>query len=234
MATNVLFGTVLSLKLLLPYFDHFADSAELDAKPPFTEARVAKLFSFTNSPSVSVWLDGGHYRFFWLANITNHYMGRLSQFTDWKDSRASLDPEKDLEPLLKVPSLITEREALAIARRFLRRHGYDEDKLGVYPPEVRQIEFLNVDTGRAGKLPFFAVRFLPRFAPGGIDESLRLGIKMEISGITKCVVNFNQGFVRNEQIDLRTFAKPDKPPMPDSKKAAPIGEKSKQPNITKP
>lgn len=219
MATNIVFGTILSLKLLLPFFDHVADSAEWNVELPFTESRVTKIISFRQNPLNTVFLDD-RFRVYWSANQTNHYAGRLVQFTDWKDSTEALDPVTDLAPLTKVPSLIDERVALAIVQRFLKRLGYTTDELGVDPPEVRQMEFRDVDTGRIGKLPFFAVRCAPRFAPKGIDESLNLGIRMQVSGTTKRVVHFVQGFVRNEQVDLRTFAKPKSSPA-TTKEATP-------------
>lgn len=214
MATNIVYGSILGIKLLLPFFDHIAERAEWDYDPPFTAQRISKISSFTNNPSVAISLDSGRFRFFWRANETNHYQGRLSQFTDWKESLFALDPVSDLAPLTKVPSKISEREALAIAKRFLARLGYDETKNGYFTPEVHQCEFLNVDTGSIQKLPFFAVRCLPRFVPNGIDDNLRTGIKLEVSGTTKRVVHFVQIFIRNEQVDLRDFAKPEKPLSP--------------------
>jgi hypothetical protein len=93
-----------------------------------------------------------------------------------------LDPATQLDSLAKKASLIDQKAALDIAQRFLIRLRLDQKTLDLLPPEVKQMELRNAETGQLTKLPFFAVRYRLKSGFGSPDVSLEPGV------IDSCII----------------------------------------------
>lgn len=123
MGTNIVHEALLSIQLLLPYCENFLEKAGWGELGALTTNRISSVHTS------AVFFDKDRFRFYWSANPTNRFMGRLGQFTDRANSYRGLNPDADLSLLEDHDNRFGEPEALAVAQQFLMRLGYDEKRL---------------------------------------------------------------------------------------------------------
>lgn len=210
METNVVF---LSLQLLLPIFNEFAEKAELNVPLPLTEERVTKSRIGRSYNSGTLLVFDNRYQFNWNCTITN-YWGRINSYTD-KAVLASLTyegaPDKEkLMALTKQKSLIDKNEALQIATRVLNRLGYSEKKQKLKPPSIAQHYYGVDEHGNARDLPFFQATWYPKHPPDGVESH---AFRIDVSGLTKKVTGFS-ALWDDTYMDLRPLIKKLPRPLP--------------------
>jgi len=205
MATNVIAVSALSLQLLLPAFNDFAQRAGLDMRLPLNEKRVTKSVAGKNQPSFMAVFDG-HHQFNWHSEPDAIHRGRLSYY-DNSNSISRLDGPKRRDLAGRV-SLISTNEALAIALACLKNLGYDLAKLDATPPRVKQFTFLEEKRDAEPQpLPAFIIEWNKKIKDGEEPHWSDLLIDVEVSGLTKKVTMLTsfRAAAPATGVDLRQF-----------------------------
>lgn len=205
MATNLIANGILSLQLLLPAFNEFADRAELGVRLPLDEKRVTKSYVSKNQigPGAMAVFDGQH-QFNWTSSTNSPWTGRFLYY-DNSNSVARIDRSK-LPELAKLKSVISTNEAREIAERCLKELGYDLKKVNAAPPIVHQWTYDPRQPGEdAVLLPAFGLRWLPEGATEPHWSQILL--EMEVSGLSGKITRFEprSGAAKASSIDLRKF-----------------------------
>ncbi len=202
MDTNAIASAVLSLQLLMPAFNQFAQRAELDVSLPLEEARVTKTNASRTQPSFTAVFDHRH-QFNWLSSIQDPHKGILSYY-DLEQSRPFRQPGYTRELLAKRP-LISTNEAKAIAERCLTNLSVNLKKMKARPPLVGQYVFQENAGDPSSPLPVFGVRWFKKGSnkPEWYDRL----VEIEISGLTKKITRFSASpqALDGYSIDLRQF-----------------------------
>jgi hypothetical protein len=76
MPTNLLASTTLSLQLVLPAFNHFAERIGVDASLPFEESRVTKSSVNRKKTAMMAVIDNRH-QFNWDSLLDDNLKGRI-------------------------------------------------------------------------------------------------------------------------------------------------------------
>lgn len=205
MATNLIANGIITLQLLLPAFNEFADRAELGLRLPLDEKRVTKSYISKNqlSPGAMAVFDGQH-QINWNSSTNNPWTGRFLYY-DNSNSVAKVERTK-LPELAKLKSVIPTNGAREIAERCLKKLGYDLKKANAAPPIVYQWTYDPQQPGEdAVLLPAFGLRWLPE----GTREPhwSQILLEMEVSGLTRRITRFEPqpGAAKASSIDLREF-----------------------------
>lgn len=195
MDTNI---ALLSLQLVLPAFNDFAERAKLDVPLPLVTQRATESHVSAYSPAVMIKFDK-RYRFVWdtITNTETKLFGRI-RFEDQQQNIARMDRAKAFPALSAQTSLIDTNEAVLIASNCLVRLGYYNTNWFKTPPVVKQYawseDLYEADPKMPLKpLPYFNV-FWPPITPSGLDASFGddFMFKIQISGLTKEVVELNR------------------------------------------
>lgn len=214
MPTNLVAATVLSLQLVLPAFDQFADRAELGLRLPLVEKRLTKSHVGRSSPSLMAIFDDRH-QFNWNSSPTDTYKGSVGYY-DNQNSVPRMERSK-LPELAKQKSLLSTIEAKEIAEQGLKNLGYDLKKVKAGPPVVRQWTYDSQKPGEESvPLPAFGLRWFPKGKKN--PHWSEVLVEMEVSGLTKKVTRFtaSPAAVKAVAVDLRQFMtnRTDKPRAP--------------------
>jgi len=192
MDTNVI---LLSLQLVLPAFNDFAEKAQLDVKLPLEMARATKSNVGKNNRGVLMVFDQ-RYQFNWHSSTGS--WGSIN-FYDRKFSTPWVDREKMLPWLVKQKSLIGTNEAILIASNCLHRLGFDRPEWVSLPPTITQFTFSPDLKTPHLPLPLFSVRWFPRTPHEGLDA---YAFEIQVSGLDRRIIGFGQLIVPEDVIDL--------------------------------
>ena len=192
MDTNTL---LLSLQLVLPAFNQFAQKADLGINLPLEPERITKSQTAKYSASLMAMFDG-RYRFVWntITNTTTNLLGIIN-FEDHQNSLARMDRPKTYPLLASKKSLIDTNGALILASNCLLRLGYYNTNWFQIPPVVKQYAWSkNPDDPSLPltPLPFFSVIWSPVRPFGFIDGVEEYAFKLEVSGVDKRIVAFSR------------------------------------------
>ena len=194
MDTNIV---LLSLQLVLPAFNDFAEKAQLDLKLPLETSRATKTNVGKSNRGVLMVFDD-RYQFNW--NSGTGSWGSVS-FRDKQLATPNLDRAKMLPWLATQKSLIDTNEAVRIASNCLHRLGYDRPEWVRFPPTVTQYTFS--PDPNIPQQPLFAVRWFPPHPPEGVDDH---AFMIEIYGLDRRITMISHGFVLGDAINLYSFA----------------------------
>lgn len=224
MATNLISATVLSLELLLPVFNRFAERAGLDVSLPLNEIRVTKRHISSNPrPTGLMATFDGQHQFNWVSDGSAALKGRIL-YCDNKNSVSRLAGPKARD-LTRRSSLISSNDARIIAERCLKNLGYDLSRIKAGPPRVVQYTF-HEEQGELGSaiLPAFLISWYPKNVE--TPHWSELLVEIEVSGLTK-KVSMLTSFRAAEPatgVDLEKVAAGAREPVP------PKGTRDKQPS----
>lgn len=199
--TNLVASGVLSLQLLLPGFNHFAERAALDVQIPLEERRVTKSHVGKLSSSLMATFDDRH-QFNWHSTEHDVYKGRI-YYTD-RELNGSIGGLR-FRQLTNQPALITTNEARAIAEQALKNLGFDLKKIKAGEPRVGQFTYQEKPGDVPMPVPLFGVRWFPkRIKKPDWHDIL---VELEVSGRTKKVVYFSASPAADSAVavDLRQF-----------------------------
>jgi hypothetical protein len=134
--TNAL---ITNLVEMLPYIERFAKNLDLEMPLPLITNRVSRFYPSKPSfhvYSAAVWIDSNRWVFGF--NVRDPV---ITTFSDREYNLGSLTqtpkPPETWKAMSTPPS-ITETQALEIARKYLARLGYDENRFPVGPPQIKQ------------------------------------------------------------------------------------------------
>ena len=188
----------LSLQLVLPVFNEFAERAKLDVPLPLVTQRVTKFHNAKYSSTMMMTFDN-QYRFVWrtMTNTEKLLIGTVT-FDDHQQNVTRMDREKMYPILFHEKSLIGTNEAVLIASNCLVRLGYYNTNYFKTPPVVRQYawseDLYDANPKQPLKpLPYFDV-FWPPVTPSGLDASFGddYAFRIQVSGLSKKVVVFSR------------------------------------------
>jgi len=199
--TNLVASGVLSLQLLLPAFNQFAERAALDMQLPLEERRITKSHVGKFSSSLMATFDDRHH-FVWHSTERDVYKGRI-YYTD-RELNGSVGPSK-FRQLTNQPALISTNEARAIAEQCLKNLGFDLKKIKAGEPRVGQFTYQEKPTDQPMPVPLFGVRWFPKRIRK--PEWHDILVEVEVSGRMKKIVYFSAspGADDGVAIDLRQF-----------------------------
>jgi len=195
MDTNIV---LLSLQLVLPAFNDFAEKAQLDLKLPLEISRATRTNVGKSNRGVLMVFDD-RYQFNW--NSGTGSWGSVS-FRDKQLATPNLDRAKMLPWLVTQKSLIDTNEAVRIGSNCLHRLGYDRPEWVLFPPIVTQYTFSPDPETTQQPLPLFAVRWFPPHPPEGVESH---AFMIEIYGLDRRITMINHGFVLGDAINLQSF-----------------------------
>jgi hypothetical protein len=198
MPANLITNGLLSLQLLLPVFNQFAERAGLDIALPLNDSRVTKSYVSKNKNALMVVFDG-HYQFNWDSVPEDVLKGRILYY-DNSNSVARLEGPR-LADLTGRKSLISSNEASEIAERCLKKLGYDLGKAKADPPRVVQWMYGEEKI----PLPAYSVRWFPNGSKK--PHWSELLVEVEVSGLTKRVTRIESlhGATSATVVDIRKF-----------------------------
>jgi hypothetical protein len=195
MDTNIV---LLSLQLVMPAFNDFAEKAQLDLKLPLEMTRATKTNVGKNNRGVLMVFDD-RYQFNWHSGTG--YWGSVN-FMDKQLATPSLDRATMLPWLVTQKSLIGTNEAVIIASNCLHRLGYDRPEWVLFPPTVTQYTFSPDPKTPQKPLPIFAIRWFPPHPPEGVESH---AFMIEVYGLDRRITMINQLFVLEDSINLHRF-----------------------------
>lgn len=199
--TNLLAGGILSVQMLLPAFNQFAERAALDGKLPLETNRITKSHIGTASPMLMATFDGRH-QFHWHSSVEGTQKGRI-YYLDLKLNGSS--GSLVFRQFTNQNSTITTNEAKDVAEACLKNLGIDIRTLNVGEPIVGQFTFQENAGDVPMPIPLFGVRWFTR----GVKEpewNDRL-VEIQVSGVTKKIAYFSISPTLDDVtgFDLRQF-----------------------------
>jgi hypothetical protein len=174
---------VTNLVEILSYVQKFGRALDLDLPEPLTTNLVTQFRPYKFIGKSIDQLCSLQIQERWQFGFDVKYRF-ISNFTDRKHAMIVLWRPEDILPLLK-PSKLTEEQALALARKYLRRLGYLEDTSPVLPPVVKPWKWEPVGTNRSDPLPFFTIQWPWKLRPDGDYYT------MEVDGLRERVNYFS-------------------------------------------
>lgn len=200
--TNLLTSGVLSVQLLLPAFNHFAERAGLEVELPLDEKRITKSHIGKASPSAMVTFDGRH-QFNWHSIEKDARSGRIYYLdTQFNGSSGAAV----FRQVTNQQSKITINEARQIANGCLKNLGYDLTKINAGEPRVGQFTYKETPADEPMPIPLFGFRWFPSdiTKPEWHDRL----IEIQVSGITKKIVYFSASPASDKSVavDLSQFS----------------------------
>ena len=192
MDTNIV---LLSLQLVLPAFNEFAQKAQLGLALPLELPRATKTNVGKNNRGVLMVFDD-RYQFNW-HSMTGHW-GSIS-FYDRKFSSPWIDRDKMIPWLVTQKSLIGTNEAVQIASNCLHRLGFDRTNWVVFPPVVTQYSFSPDAITPQQPLPLYSARWFPPNPPEGVDG---YAFEIQVSGLDRSITCFGQLVVFDATFNL--------------------------------
>jgi hypothetical protein len=192
MDTNLI---LLSLQLVLPAFNNFAQKADLGIPLPLEQKQVTKTNTAKYGSSVMAIFEG-RYRFLWhtITNTPTNLLGSIN-YEDHQASLARMDRPKMFPLLAAKKSLIDTNGALLIASNCMWRLGYYNTNWFRVPPIVKQYAWSeNPDNSSIPltPLPYFSVVWSPIRPFGFIEGIEEYAFKLEVSGLDSRIVSFNR------------------------------------------
>jgi hypothetical protein len=171
---------------ILSYIQAFGRTLDLDLPEPLTTNHVTrfrpyKFIGKSLDQLCSIEVQGR-----WQFGFDVKYRF-INSFTDRKHAMIVLWKPEDILPLLK-PSKLTQEQALALAREYLRRLGYSEENSPVLPPEVKPWKWEPAGTNRSDPLPFYTIQWRWKLRPEGDYYT------MEIDGLRERVNYFSTAY----------------------------------------
>jgi hypothetical protein len=202
MPTNIVAASILSLQIVLPAFNQFAEKAGLDIQLPLEEKRVTRSYVGKKSASLMATFDQRH-QFNWFSVHGNTFQGRIY----YEDLEASAPRRSDSQSreLTKRPSLISTNEAKELGDRCLKNLGFDFRKIKAGAPHVGQYTYQDKPEDERALMPFFGIRWFPKGKKK--PEWHDILVEMEVSGLTKKIVRFTPSPRADKAVavDLRGF-----------------------------
>jgi len=199
--TNLVVTGALSLRLLMPAFNHVAERAHLDVQLPLGEGRVTKFYIGKGSPSLMATIDS-HHQFNWHSTERDFYKGRI-YYRD-TEFNGSIGPS-GFRQLTNQVSIISTNEAKAIAERCLKDLGFDLKKIKASEPVVGQFTYQEKPGDIPMPVPLFGIRWFPKRVKNP-EWHDRL-VEIQVSGLTRKIVYLSASPAADTAvaIDLRQF-----------------------------
>jgi len=199
--TNLLANGVLSLQLLLPAFNDFAERVGLDVRVPLEDRRVTKSHIGKSSSSLMVTFDD-HHQFNWHSTERDLYKGRIYYLDTQLNGSVGA---ARFRQLTNQPTLISTNGARVIAEEAMKSLGFDLKKINAGEPRVGQFTYQDKPGDVPMPVPLFGIRWFPN----GIKKPEwhdRL-IEIQVSGLTKKIVYFSASPAADAAVttDLRRF-----------------------------
>jgi hypothetical protein len=177
---------VTNLVEILAFVQKVSEALELDIKSPLTTNDVTRFRPWRGTGSATSLVIADRWNF--AFDVDTRVIWGV---TDRHRSLSVLWRAEDIKPLIH-PSTITKAQALDMARRYLKRLGYDETGFPLLPPKVEQWEWKPPGVEKAEMLPYFIVVW-----PWAKHAHMEY-FSFEIDGIHKQVTRFSTRYPRQD------------------------------------
>ncbi len=117
---------------MIPYVERVARDLDLEMPQPVTTNRVSRFYPYRGyGQGAGIWVDSNRWVF--AFDVKRHF---IYAYSDRKHCLRNLSGDA-LKSLTNSPA-ITQEQALELARKYLVKLGYSEDRFPVSSPNVRQ------------------------------------------------------------------------------------------------